>query len=1010
MATPILILPVEREIEKTVKLAEKTHQLGDGYTQSMSLGINPEKLTWAVRSIPLTTAQYNSVESQLRTWQGITPFRWSPDNGVSEPLEAYFCEAWEWTPLGPNAWQLEAEFERDYGAPCEAFADYIDTTGIVSQLEQAVEWVQRNYRDTLPCAVNGQGVAANSFHEINNRGVYTPSSAGTVDTQAILLKALAIAYFLPLSQTHKNTIYYLSLGLGEALETYFYQEAVPTNPTAQTWLPHWIVNSKASFQAKESKFGLTVSFVSGVGNISTGSPNYGDKLAELYKVYSTDSTLTWQDVNSRLINGTEYSINYWVSSQNISGRKVRVYPSSLSSAGDAVTVTTESIGKIVLDTPFTGNAIVVYSTYTGSTINKNQPFDAHPIWRSLTTGEKNVTPNVVKWLSEAFFYLYSVTQDAKWYRAYQANTHSMIAATNGLTNDSYILKKDTTTSNPYSYPGTRFLWSGSVTRLGDGWIQATINSGNSSAELQNVATVIQMQPAVTLTYELNCNIATILEIYVSTSQNIFSNSQNYIFWLPVDANTNYSGSIKPEEFIKYNSGTIWNPRSAVPSITPFTGGTGINTISNVSEIVTIDGFKRLVEKVNVRQSFGGFAGFTLPVVGIGNKPPVVYYSKSGAGAIQLRITDGEGKYYYWNLTDTASGFQKLTPTWANATIAPLGVPSDQPIQAVDFVPAANTNSTCVVSIWYVGDAPEQLPTAAICYRTAVLSRMTVAHTLKAGDVKPVGNPLDVLLNYPGVQPRFINLKNNIVNGWQGSPNVGYLTPSIYDRSFFNYPNRIEPILDFLIQSQAEYVKQNVNNTEGFFAPQFVWPRWEEGIGQKNNTWSFDNWGDPSVDWEGYQLRIAVDCAFYLVYQPTNKKVKNIVVKFLTALDKIQKQNGNAQVPNKYPALLDPQITFISPHANALLVRAALFANIAGCDPSLTFRLIKRNLDYLSTQFVNSGNMQGSWSASQPNFTGSDGQTYKEYYSYWHGEIIETLTSLHSLKNQIIYPPCSTSLT
>jgi phage-related protein len=113
MTAPVLVLPVIREIEKSVTLAEKSTQLGDGYKQTMSLGTRPKIITWSITSIPLTFTQYQTVETNLRTWQGVTAFQWSPDNEVTQPREVFFCDQWEWNIQGPNAYQLSAEFTLD---------------------------------------------------------------------------------------------------------------------------------------------------------------------------------------------------------------------------------------------------------------------------------------------------------------------------------------------------------------------------------------------------------------------------------------------------------------------------------------------------------------------------------------------------------------------------------------------------------------------------------------------------------------------------------------------------------------------------------------------------------------------------------------------------------------------------------------------------------------------------------------------------------------------------------
>jgi Phage-related protein len=237
MATPILNLSVEPGFEKEVSLAEISTQLGDSYEQTMKLGLNPENVIYKIKSIALTESQYQSIESQLRTFRGITNFLWSadPDN---IPREGFYCDSWEWTREGVNAWVLNAEFKRDFQSPCEAFSEFLDPNLFLTQLEESIWWLDRYTRDTKPLIINSDGVSVNAFHDVVGRGGYFPPSSGTSEGQAILIRALLLARKCPISVAAKAKCLDLALLLAEALITYFYLEPIPTNPTAQIWLPH----------------------------------------------------------------------------------------------------------------------------------------------------------------------------------------------------------------------------------------------------------------------------------------------------------------------------------------------------------------------------------------------------------------------------------------------------------------------------------------------------------------------------------------------------------------------------------------------------------------------------------------------------------------------------------------------------------------------------------------------------------------------------------------------------
>lgn len=86
----------------------------------------------------------------------------------------------------------------------------------------------------------------------------------------------------------------------------------------------------------------------------------------------------------------------------------------------------------------------------------------------------------------------------------------------------------------------------------------------------------------------------------------------------------------------------------------------------------------------------------------------------------------------------------------------------------------------------------------------------------------------------------------------------------------------------------------------------------------------------------------------------------------------------------------------------------MYANLAGGTRSITFRVLKRSIAFMNTQYVASGTMAGSWAAGQPTFI-EGSVTYREYFLFWHGEIITTLALLLKNKNAISYPSCSTLL-
>jgi hypothetical protein len=84
------------------------------------------------------------------------------------------------------------------------------------------------------------------------------------------------------------------------------------------------------------------------------------------------------------------------------------------------------------------------------------------------------------------------------------------------------------------------------------------------------------------------------------------------------------------------------------------------------------------------------------------------------------------------------------------------------------------------------------------------------------------------------------------------------------------------------------------------------------------------------------------------------------------------------------------------------MKAAIYANLAGGDPFVTCSIIKWMYDYLDSQYVDSGVMTGTWSKDQTNFTVSS-VVYKEYFPFWHGEIIMTMLVLEEYFDKLKLP-------
>lgn len=1025
MSIPILVLPSQWETTKTTTLVEQTAELGDGYTQYMSVGINPVKVEWQVKSPVLTRTKMNLVVSQLETFAGFITFSWSPDNGVSVPLAGYFCEEWEVTPYAPNAFMLEARFVKDGDSECIALASNTDTDLMKIQLEGMINFFNTYTRSTLPMVANAQGVTVNAFQTVEGRGGYFPNSVGTSESQALIIEGILAARRSITSVTARQTALNLALLYSNALIQYFYQEPIPTIPTSKIWLPHWLVNSKQSFISKgilRSKFinsgffDVQVNFVNGLGILSSGNPNWGDKLSDVYRVYSVGGKLLWQNVYAPVSFGTEYPVDYWVSNPQLLGPKYRVYPTSSGNGGRAPLLTNEATGTIKLATNFTGTAIIVYASFIGAVVGINEPLEAFPITRPTQSNpkEKNHALDVSDWVDNAFRELSLATGDEKWNRAIQANIYSTLVATQ-VVNDSYLFKGDSTSTDPFSYPGTQLIIAnnssgGVANRTVTGWVEATVNDGPELypvAELQNFAVVLQIETNSSVEMSFGCSVSSIMEIYLSLANNALDNTRIYTYYHPVIGGVDVNTSILPAEFIKYNTDNWWNAKIADNPI--YTYNSVGSTVTTSIGLSTIDGSRRLVSTVNMNKGVGGFAGAGFVMSNVGNEPPTIYYQTTGS-SVKVKIVDSLGQTYLWSLPNTGLGWSIFDPTWGSADPNINELPGDGIVQSVEIVGDANGSS--VTKIWWIGDSPELLPFPTFTYKGAVVSRVNTAHTFKVGSFRGINSPLSTLKGSPGVVPFTANMirdanNNYQIDSWRGMEAwVAYQSAEMWNK--WGYSDRAQQVITLMADSQQAYARQNINNTFGPFAPAFRWPSWESGVGQDYNTWVWKNTIDPNSSWGGYNHRSLLAAAEHWKSNTKDIRASSIVMGFLGFIDKFYRSRGNNLPPSDYPEYVDPQHNYLSIQESALIARSALFANISGGNPSVTYRVFKKSIDFLMSEYVSTGPMAGTFTKSQPSYV-ENGLTISELFPFQQGEVMKTLASAIQYKDQITYPDCSVNL-
>ena len=1017
MAFPILTLDAQWGVKLKKTVAHHTAELGDNYQQTVIIGTNPIMEEWSITSPDLTTADLATTLAALEVFSGDTIFQWSPD--ISQfPLRAFVCESWKYLSIAPGYWMIDTTLTYEPTGQCLAYANLIDPAVALSMAGSAVAFLNTYTRGTSPFLCNAQGVNRNNFHDVLGRGGYLPPTSGTTEGQATLIRSLLRLRNTPgVSTLTRTTCLNLATLYGNALTNYFYPVPLPSNGST-FYAPHWVINAgggsgDGSFITKGLQvgkaenyghFGVTVSFVNGVGNLPGGSPNWGEKVGEVFRVYLPTGKLTWKNVYSGLIDeAANLSINYWVSNLQLGGVNYQFAPDYQIPGAVTPPVTSEASGKVVLNTNFTGTAIVVYSSYTGGVVAQNGRFDAFPMWRPLNTGESNVAFDSLWWLWDAYDELYSATGNAQWQRARDCIKFTALA-TSGIINDSYLFKRDISTTEPFSTPGTQLIVANNsagatAVRVADGGLLITVADGPElypSAELQNFVIATGFTILSTLTVELASSIAQIMEVAVSISANALNQSSIYRYYQPVPAtlSTYTSVVLNPAQLVQWTADTLWHSTNSEAPVYSYSGGGGSS--ASVREIQLVNGLNKLVTRITFNSGATGYAGGGFVLTGtITNKPPDIYYKSTGT--IKYRVRDSNAIDWEWLLPPSATWTTFSTPF-----IAPgyTQVPGDGPIQAVELIPIGAGEA----SVYWVGLAPEPLPVPIRCYKHSVVSRFDGAHQFKVGTMQSVGSSLNGLKYQPAAVPFTVNTTNGAVDAWRGTLMSGYQSPSAYLK--WGELDRAAQILTCLSDSQAAYSNQATSRGyDGPFAPAYLWNLWSENVyGKQLDKWGWES-PDPNTEWAQYGYRALDSTAEFWFMAKQNALARTITMRFIGYLDKLYLQNNSGQPPTNYKPQLAPSILYHDPAAAALILRAAIHANLAGGNPAQTFRVVRRSWEYLQTQYVSTGIMAGSFSKSQPDFTvGST--TYKQYFTFWHAEIIEALALLATYKEQLILPSCS----
>ena len=992
-----LTIPTQVGLKENAEVDLTFLELGDSYTQ---VTVGEIKFTFDMQSglLPQITRDY--LDAQFRQYDGVTEFIWQPSDNF--PTALYTVLRWSWTQVSVQSYILNATFEQSKSIDCTDIVLELNTTNLLPQLSAAWDFIKRFTRDAAPNFSNSIKLSLNAFHQEDGRRNYFPSVCGTTEGTFLISETLLNYYKLTNNTEVKS--YALDM-IDSAVSVLYRGVAIPTNPSAKVWLPHWLYTARGQAEIKGATsspnflqsgyFDQSITFTNGVGTLPSS-------LSDCYKIYT--GTLLWKFVYSPAIDGTTETIAYWIDKHNF-----KVFPS-----GDRTSNNTSyTAGTVVLTTAVSGTRKAVYALYTGTYVPNNACIEAFPMWRACLTGsylEINHALDVSYWAAKAYKALYDVTADEKWNRALSATRWSTVQASN-VQNESYVIKKDTGTNDPFSYAGTQLVKingkEGNVTRqtTGDFVGGLVVNHSSSVAstygqlELQNFAVQAIWVRATVQFSEFKCSIATILYFGVSLSDDPRDISKMYYMPYMCSANVAYTKSFALTDFKQWSTKTFWHSTNADAPLYSYSGSGGSAIASQVMAIY--QDRETLVGRLQLTPG-SGYAGG-----GFGYMQPTVRLSKlvyKMTGSIDLIITDANSNTHQYKLL-AATDWTELELSWDmfTSTTAPNVV---DPITGVQFqANYGNADLYC----YYYGAKPSTLPPSSYVYKHVIGNRAAAACTWVIGTIRVDNSPLNILPYSPGVVPFTANYVGDSRVSWTGSPYTGYCSEMMW--MMFGYPQYAQQVLEFKKAAQDSYAKDSPTGANWAMRQVYNWARWDAITRPPYNRF-VDEGADPNIAWEGYAHRAIETTAEYWYNNPNDFLAQQVTMRFLTGLyGELQKRKALGQTvctPSDYPPPQNglPQWNYRTPHGDGLILRTAIYANLAGGDRLVTMRLIIDLWASLNAQYISTGLMSGSWAGLQDNwYSATDGQNVKKYYPFWHAEIMHALMLLNEKKALLRYPAC-----
>lgn len=876
--------------------------------------------------------------------------------------------------------------------------DVVESDGIMKFVKQPAPTIRREYRE--PCLINEDGLLVNAFHtEVGRQGYFDPAS-GTSEGQFTVIKACIKAWETETDPAEKKAWLDRAEFMASALEPILYRRAVPADPDAGLWVPHWLFAVKNPIQLQSwMKVRLTFREDGASRNtrlrayIPNGPGYYGERIKTVYQVYrDRNSYLLWDNPYSAVIGDSERMVEW---GQTDGRTWVEI----------AKTAPYKEDGKAVTDER---DAVVVFAVNAGPMLSVSEGYEAWPHWRGLEPGEIDCATDTLYWALDAYDMLsnaYAAMGNAalrdKWRDAYNATKASLVSTHD--VKDGRDFFKPMLSSSAFSMAGT--FEASARPGCGPAIWTRNARTGIISGKIPASNVIIQgeVKDAYGNVVKDPITGKPMLDQYtpVFYEEAQIGRGMDDTFRLTDDFIRVRVGSSKPTDkvYIWLDTTLEFNVANRYYAKLDLKG---------TGEIEQIDlprsAFKRMFYSgVDPKPTTPTVPGFPqLP----GTPQPGATGGKyvASEGIRDVKLLSGVQEGIYTIRPESSSEHQGMRVR------DPKGKDLGQMVQRSE---GGSENYT----VWWEFNGPEisfRTNGSGILSGTINVSEVgenpsgaggTYPHPDKDMPIKACGfsyfgkdaitfmiervRPMpEIKLPYtPYITPFTVNLMDNQLIEWRGSPGSGYTFP--HGWAMIGNAKGVEVQTKFLRDAQDAYQKEF--GYRGPFMPAYVWDRSDTQVLGTPNTWTFE-WHDPNTEWGGYKYR-PYESVARAAYMTGRQDCKQCAFDFAKWLD--GHWPGGTAPPTNFKRNGLAVTEYDEPHFAAYVLRASIWMELGGFAQAYARSLATKSYNYIATRFINAPGkrMHGSFAnAAVPN-PDPDNILHWQWYGFWHAEIVETLATL-----------------